>query len=613
MKSLKTILSLVLAFSLLFCLGVVATFNASAESVEIAATDARVRYTGHWAKDGDNMKGYFQSTIEVRFTGTSLQVKCNRALAVKIDGGEYEVVDPVSDVVTAASGLAEGEHKAILIISTPIAAPNGPTNTTISGFVLDSGASLLYPDAAKHIAFIGDSITMGHYGQSSYWPEGVTFRDSIAKNYAAKTAMALGMVPNGTAIGGHGIEQANSTAIDTIGMSQRYFRLGGMYTDANETVYDTNLYTPDYVVVALGTNRSYDATSAASTQVVYENMLKNLRKAYPNAKIFCVTPFQSTGLSSLSLKVNSIIKPSVDNMNAAGDDNVYFIDATGFITNPAQLKNDPTGQTTDGVHPTYDGHTAIATQLTAAIRALTFEDLTIDKINVTVKENVKQVDVVVDNSYEQIFADLNVTVGDTTVAEYAKVGDKLVFSLETTLDSCSVQLKGGNVSSDKVTVDLARMDGAVGAKYVQFVEAYSIDVNADEQTDVKDLVRMKKIVAKLADESDVADVDGDGAVAATDLTALAKIIVKGKKGVKAYTVTFMDGDAVIESSLVLEGCKATVSVTPEKDGYNFKGWDKSLANITEDTVISAVFEEQIKYFPDDSLSGTIPEDWELGD
>ena len=613
MKSLKTILSLVLAISLLFCLGVVATFNASAESVEIAATDARVRYTGHWTKDDANMKGYFQSTIEVRFTGTSLQVKCNRALAVKIDGSEYEIVNPVNGVVDAASGLAEGEHKAILIISTPIAASNGPTNTTVSGFVLDSGAGLLYPDAAKHIAFIGDSITMGYYGDPAIFPEGVTFTSSIAKNYAAKTAMALGMVPNGTAIGGHGIEQANSTAIDTIGMSERYFRLGGMYTDANETAYDTNFYTPDYVVVSLGTNGSYDDTSAASTQVVYENMLKNLRTAYPNAKIFCVTPFQSTGLSTLSVKVNSIIKPSVDNMNAAGDNDVYFIDATGFITNPARLKDDATGQTTDGVHPTYDGHTAIATQLTAAIRALTFEDLKIDKINVTVKESAKQVDVVVDNRYEQIFEDLNVTVGDTTVTEYAKVGDKLVFSLETTLDACDVQLKSGNASSDTVTVDLTRMDGAVGAKYVQFVEAYSIDVNADKQTNVKDLVRMKKIIAKLADESDVADIDGDGTVTVTDLTALAKIIIKGKKGIEAYTVTFMDGDAVVESSLVPAGCKATVSVTPKKDGYNFKGWDKSLANITEDTVISAVFEEPIKYFPDDSLSGTIPEDWELGD
>ena len=323
MKSLKTILSLVLAISLLFCLGVVATFNASAESVEIAATDARVRYTGHWTKDDANMKGYFQSTIEVRFTGTSLQVKCNRALAVKIDGSEYEIVNPVNGVVDAASGLAEGEHKAILIISTPIAASNGPTNTTVSGFVLDSGAGLLYPDAAKHIAFIGDSITMGYYGDPAIFPEGVTFTSSIAKNYAAKTAMALGMVPNGTAIGGHGIEQANSTAIDTIGMSERYFRLGGMYTDANETAYDTNFYTPDYVVVSLGTNGSYDDTSAASTQVVYENMLKNQATRDPLTSLYN-RRYYSQLEKNLFLD-SSILMIDIDNFKRINDTYGHYV------------------------------------------------------------------------------------------------------------------------------------------------------------------------------------------------------------------------------------------------------------------------------------------------
>ena len=242
-----------------------ATFNATAEGAEIAASDARVRYTGHWVKDGDNMKGYFQSAMEVRFTGTSLKVKCNRALAVKIDDGVYEIADPVNGVVDAASGLTAGEHKATIIISTPIAGPGGATNTLVSGFVIDADATLLYPDSSKHIAFIGDSITMGYYGDSALFPEGVTFTTSIAKNYAAKTALALGMVPNGTAIGGHGIEKANSTAIDTIGMAERYFRQGGMYSDAGETAFDTTLYTPDYIVVALGTNGSYDASTAAST------------------------------------------------------------------------------------------------------------------------------------------------------------------------------------------------------------------------------------------------------------------------------------------------------------------------------------------------------------
>ncbi|MBP3692380.1 MAG: hypothetical protein J6I80_03955, partial [Clostridia bacterium] len=368
MKALKRILSVLMIFALLITLGITAAVPASAADNEIAATDSRIRYTGHWVKDGSNMKGYFQSTIEVRFTGTSLKVKCNRALAVKIDNGDYEIKEPVSGTTIAASGLSSGNHKAILIISVPIAASNGPVNTLIAGFTIDSGATLLEPDDAKHIAFIGDSITMGHYGQSSYWPSGAGYKDSIAKNYVTKLATKLGMVPNATAIGGHGIDKANSTDIDTIGMTERCFRLGGMHTDGATKTLDTSLYAPDYIVVALGTNGSYSAGTAATAQNAYENMLKKLRTAYPSAKIFCVTPFQSTGLSSLNIKKEDIIKASVDNRKDDGDKNIYYIDATYAITNTAQIKKDPAGQTTDGVHPTYEGHTKIAEFLETEIK-----------------------------------------------------------------------------------------------------------------------------------------------------------------------------------------------------------------------------------------------------
>lgn len=362
MKALKRILSVLIILALLITLGITAAVPASAADNEIAATDSRIRYTGHWVKDGSNMKGYFQSTIEVRFTGTSLKVKCNRALAVKIDNGDYEIKEPVSGTTIAASGLSKGNHKAILIISVPIAASNGPVNTLIAGFTIDSGATLLEPDDAKHIAFIGDSITMGHYGGDA------DHRDSIAQNYVTKLAEKLGMVPNATAIGGHGIDKAKKETIDTIGMTERYFRLGGMYTDGATKTLDTSLYAPDYIVVALGTNGSYTAGTAVIAQNAYENMLKKLRTAYPSAKIFCVTPFQSTGLSSLNIKKEDIIKASVDYRKDDGDKNIYYIDATSAITNTAQIKKDPAGQTTDGVHPTYEGHTKIAEFLETEIK-----------------------------------------------------------------------------------------------------------------------------------------------------------------------------------------------------------------------------------------------------
>ena len=59
-----------------------------------------------------------------------------------------------------------------------------------------------------------------------------------------------------------------------------------------------------------------------------------------------------------------------------------------------------------------------------------------------------------------------------------------------------------------------------------------------------------------------------------------------------YTVTFMDADQnIISLQTVKEGQNATIPDTiPEKEGYYFKGWDTSITNIKNDTVIHAVYE-----------------------
>lgn len=59
-----------------------------------------------------------------------------------------------------------------------------------------------------------------------------------------------------------------------------------------------------------------------------------------------------------------------------------------------------------------------------------------------------------------------------------------------------------------------------------------------------------------------------------------------------YTVTFMDADQkVISTQTVKEGYNAVVpDKIPEREGYYFRGWDTSTTNITNDTVVNAVYE-----------------------
>lgn len=61
-----------------------------------------------------------------------------------------------------------------------------------------------------------------------------------------------------------------------------------------------------------------------------------------------------------------------------------------------------------------------------------------------------------------------------------------------------------------------------------------------------------------------------------------------------YTVTFVDYDgSLIKKSLVLEGDPAIApEENPVRKGYLFTGWDRNLENITEDTVITALYQKE---------------------
>lgn len=187
------------------------------------------------------------------------------------------------------------------------------------------------------------------------------------------------------------------------------------------------------------------------------------------------------------------------------------------------------------------------------------------------------------------------------VTEYATVGKNNVFAYNTA-DAADVTVTVGEATLD---VQTARFDGEVGTKYAVYTALTAGNVNADAATDIKDVVRIKKIVAKAADEIAAADIDGVDGVTVTDLVLLAKYIVTAKKGIAINTVTFKnDNGSVLSTVEVPTGFKVVPTYVPTKNaaGYDFDGWDTSLAGITEDTVITAVYNSNI--------SGTVPDDWE---
>lgn len=138
----------------------------------------------------------------------------------------------------------------------------------------------------------------------------------------------------------------------TYGMNQQYF-----FTGYNEyTNWDFASYTPDLIVINLGTNDAItrcvkSLVSDATFTSTYQAFINNIRQYYPNTEIFLMRPFK--GMFS------SATKAVVDNFNAAGDGKVHYINTTDWVTFSDYY---------DGVHPTVDGQAKIANCLEPILR-----------------------------------------------------------------------------------------------------------------------------------------------------------------------------------------------------------------------------------------------------
>ncbi len=62
--------------------------------------------------------------------------------------------------------------------------------------------------------------------------------------------------------------------------------------------------------------------------------------------------------------------------------------------------------------------------------------------------------------------------------------------------------------------------------------------------------------------------------------------------IKYYTVKFIDyNESLLLTQIIAEGADAKAPTNPTREGYLFVGWDKDYTNITEDTIIKAIYED----------------------
>src|SRR6185437_9930940 len=180
------------------------------------------------------------------------------------------------------------------------------------------------PGASRWIEFVGDSITCG-YGvlgpdQSSCFSNDT---EAETRGWAALTAQAFGAAHSAIAYSGKGVIRNNGG--DTTELMPVLFER--TLVDAADAWGFTS-YTPDVVVIDLGTNDFAQGDPGQAFVTGYEAFVAQIRGHYPDAWIVVAqSPMLSDGYpqgAMLRTKSAAYLNEIVNDRKAAGDTRITF-------------------------------------------------------------------------------------------------------------------------------------------------------------------------------------------------------------------------------------------------------------------------------------------------
>jgi lysophospholipase L1-like esterase len=339
--------------------------------------DYRIQYTGRI--NFSSSEPWFSQpgvSIKARFTGSTL----NFLMKDLASGGErttnyYNVViddgAPIRFKVLGdtkpyevANNLAPGEHTVLITKRT-----EGEVGSSrFFGFQVRGTLLEPPPRPTKRLEFIGDSMTCG-YGNQVSIPEPPagnpntgfhSINENHDQSFTTFTARALGAESMTICHGGRGVyRNYDGTFHDTVPLL--YERI---IPYQPQPTWDFRSYTPDVVLINLGTNDlNAPAADELAFKKAYKDLVTRVRGNYPNAKIVCVvgvmlSDYYPTGEKAWT-KAQTWTSSIVQDFNAQGDTQVYYLKL-----NP---HNAPYGE---DWHPTVETHQQMANTIAAYLRTL---------------------------------------------------------------------------------------------------------------------------------------------------------------------------------------------------------------------------------------------------
>ncbi|HEX8441143.1 SGNH/GDSL hydrolase family protein [Archangium sp.] len=343
--------------------------------VTVPPTDSRLQYTGRVeVSSASAVFSHPGVSIKLRFKGDAIELLLkDHGTGNEQTTNHYQLTldgqSPVKLAVRASQTVYElgrnlppGEHTVELIKLTE----SYVGRSELQGFRIHG--QLLAPPArpAPRLEFIGDSITCGYGNEVSLLESQNpttgfhSVNENITRAYGSLTARNLGAEAMTVCYSGRGMYR-NNTGSTTNTLPQIYDRV---LPDQAAPRWDFTRYTPDIVVLNLGTNDFAPGTPDATRfQAAYTDFVAQLRSYYPRARIICaVGPMLSDsyppGQNQWTL-LQSWVSSVVKGFNDRGDARVHYL--------AFERQREPYGE---DWHPSATTHAAMATRLTEFLRGL---------------------------------------------------------------------------------------------------------------------------------------------------------------------------------------------------------------------------------------------------
>ncbi len=210
---------------------------------------------------------------------------------------------------------------------------------------------------------------------------------------------------------------------------------------------------------------------------------------------------------------------------------------------------------------------------------------------IRIENGIKTLDIYVNLNDVENYKNLKLEVNGETIDSYKTIGNDLVYSIDI-YDNFLFKIKLNDSKNcyDEREYNLKSFNRTKDGCYIFVQDIKRGDANGDGNIDIKDLVRVKKIVAELAEDKGTADVSQNGSVTSSDLTSLARVLINSKKGIEALKVVFEDDEGnILQTMYIPKGFGVKPTIIPRKEGYVFNGWDQKLSNIIIDKIVTAKF------------------------